>query len=162
MLYRFIFKILKELAETQQDLEITRSSNMTILTLLLEKKICSKEEYVSTFNEIQSKNMENINQIKNKIHEIEEQIKQYEQLGYECNVFDLFIHDATKAFVNAEFKLKIGVILPVTEEQFIEVNKNIKDILNTDTAIINCGAYGKGRIYHLEYTKLADSERGRL
>lgn len=28
--------------------------------------------------------------------------------------------------------------------------------------IINCGAYGKGRIYHLEYTKLADSERGRL
>lgn len=64
MLYRFIFKILKELAETQQDLEITRSS---------------KEEYVSTFNEIQSKNMENINQIKNKIHEIEEQIKQYEQ-----------------------------------------------------------------------------------
>lgn len=55
------------------------SSNMTILTLLLEKKICSKEEYVSTFNEIQSKNMENINQIKNKIHEIEEQIKQYEQ-----------------------------------------------------------------------------------
>lgn len=37
---------------------------MTILTLLLEKKICSKEEYVSTFNEIQSKNMENINQIK--------------------------------------------------------------------------------------------------
>ena len=44
----FIFKILKELAETQQDLEITRSSNMTILTLLLEKKICSKEEYVST------------------------------------------------------------------------------------------------------------------
>lgn len=137
MLYRFIFKILKELAETQQDLEITRSSNMTILTLLLEKKICSKEEYVSTFNEIQSKN-------------------------YECNVFDLFIHDATKAFVNAEFKLKIGVILPVTEEQFIEANKNIKDIVNTDTAIINCGAYGKGRIYHLEYTKLADSERGRL
>lgn len=68
-----------DLAETQQDLEITRSSNMTILTLLLEKKICSKEEYVSTFNEIQSKNMENINQIKNKIHEIEEQIKQYEQ-----------------------------------------------------------------------------------
>lgn len=59
-----------------------------------------------------------------------------EQLGYECNVFDLFIHDAT--------------------------NKNIKDIVNTDTAIINCGAYGKGRIYHLEYTKLADSERGRL
>lgn len=52
---------------------------MTILTLLLEKKICSKEEYVCTFNEIQSKNMENINQIKNKIHEIEEQIKQYEQ-----------------------------------------------------------------------------------
>ena len=69
-----------------------------------------------------------------------------EQLGYECNVF----------------KLKIGVILPVTEEQFIEANKNIKDIVNTDTAIINCGAYGKGRIYHLEYTKLADSERGRL
>lgn len=85
-----------------------------------------------------------------------------EQLGDECNVFDLFIHDATKAFVNAEFKLKIGVILPVTEEQFIEANKNIKDIVNTDTAIINCGAYGKGRIYHLEYTKLADSERGRL
>lgn len=28
MLYRFIFKILKELAETQIDLEITRSSNM--------------------------------------------------------------------------------------------------------------------------------------
>lgn len=28
MLYRFIFKILKELAETQQDLEITRSSNI--------------------------------------------------------------------------------------------------------------------------------------
>ena len=27
---------------------------------------------------------------------------------------------------------------------------NIKDILNTDTAIINCGAYGKGRIYNLE------------
>lgn len=79
MLYRFIFKILKELAETRQDLEITRSSNMTILALLLEKKICSKEEYVFTFNEIQSKNMENINQIKNKIHEIEEQIKQYEQ-----------------------------------------------------------------------------------
>lgn len=79
MLYHFIFKILKELAETQQDLEITRSSNTTILTLLLEKKICSKEEYVSTFNEILSKNMENINQIKNKIHEIEEQIKQYEQ-----------------------------------------------------------------------------------
>ena len=79
MLYRFIFKILKELAETQIDLEITRSSNMTILTLLLEKKICSKEKYISTFNEIQSKNMENINQIKNKIHEIEEQIKQYEQ-----------------------------------------------------------------------------------
>lgn len=48
------------------------------------------------------------------------------------------------------------------EEQFIEVNKNIKEIVNTDTAIINCGAYGKGRIYHLEYTKLADSERGRL
>lgn len=70
MLYRFIFKILKELAETQIDLEITRSSNMTILTLLLEKKICSKEEYVSIFNEIQSKNMENINQIKNKIHEM--------------------------------------------------------------------------------------------
>lgn len=46
MLYRFIFKILKELAETQIDLEITRSSNMTILTLLLEKKICSKEEYI--------------------------------------------------------------------------------------------------------------------
>lgn len=85
-----------------------------------------------------------------------------EQLGYECNVFDLFIHDATKAFVNAEFKLKIGVILPVTKEQFIEANKSIKDIVNTDTAIINCGAYGKGRIYHLEYTKLADSERGRL
>lgn len=37
-----------------------------------------------------------------------------------------------------------------------------KDIVNTDTAVINCGAYGKGRIYHLEYTKLADSERGRL
>lgn len=73
-----------------------------------------------------------------------------EQLGYECNVFDLFIHDATKAFVNAEFKLKIGVILPVTEEQFIEANKNIKEIVNTDTAIINCGAYGKGRIYHDE------------
>ena len=85
-----------------------------------------------------------------------------EQLGYECNVFDLFIHNATKAFVNAEFKLKIGVILPVTEEQFIEVNKNIKEIVNTDTAIINCDVYGKGRIYHLEYTKLADSERGRL
>ena len=50
-----------------------------------------------------------------------------EQLGYECNVFDLFIHDATKAFVNAEFKLKIGVILTVTEEQFIEANKNIKE-----------------------------------
>lgn len=29
MLYRFIFKILKELAETQIDLEITRFSNMT-------------------------------------------------------------------------------------------------------------------------------------
>ena len=56
----------------------------------------------------------------------------------------------------------ILLILPVTEEQFIEVNKNIKEIVNTDTAIINCGAYGKGRIYHLEYTKLADSERGRL
>lgn len=39
MLYRFIFKILKELVETQQDLEITRSSNMTILTLLLEKNL---------------------------------------------------------------------------------------------------------------------------
>ena len=73
-----------------------------------------------------------------------------EQLGYECNVFDLFIHDATKAFVNAEFKLKIGVILPVTKEQFIEANKSIKDIVNTDTAVINCGAYGKGRIYNLE------------
>lgn len=85
-----------------------------------------------------------------------------EQLRYECNVFDLFIHDVTKAFVNAEFKLKIGVILSVTEEQFIKANKNIKEIVNTDTAIINCGAYGKGRIYHLEYTKLADSERGRL
>lgn len=36
------------------------------------------------------------------------------------------------------------------EEQFIEANKNIKDIVNTDTAIINCGAYGKGRIYNLE------------
>lgn len=36
-------------------------------------------KYYSIFNEIQSKNMENINQIKNKIHEIEEQIKQYEQ-----------------------------------------------------------------------------------
>lgn len=79
MLYRFIFKILKELAETQINLEIARSNNMTILALLLEKKICSKEEYVSIFNEIQSENMENINQIKNKIHEIEEQIKQYEQ-----------------------------------------------------------------------------------
>lgn len=33
------------------------------------------EEYVATFNEIQSKNMENINQIKNKIHEIEEQMR---------------------------------------------------------------------------------------
>lgn len=43
MLYRFIFKILKELAETQQDLEITRSSNMTILTLLLEKKSVVKK-----------------------------------------------------------------------------------------------------------------------
>lgn len=43
MLYRFIFKILKELAETQQDLEITRSSNMTILTLLLEKKSVIKK-----------------------------------------------------------------------------------------------------------------------
>lgn len=30
MLYRFIFKILKELAETQQDLEITRSRNNKI------------------------------------------------------------------------------------------------------------------------------------
>lgn len=40
-----------------------------------------------------------------------------EQLGYECNVFDLFIHDATKAFVNAEFKLKIGVILPVADSE---------------------------------------------
>lgn len=39
MLYRFIFKILKELMETQIDLEITRSSNMTILTLLLEKNL---------------------------------------------------------------------------------------------------------------------------
>ena len=56
----------------------------------------------------------------------------------------------------------INDFTPVTEEQFIEVNKNIKEIVNTDTAIINCGAYGKGRIYHLEYTKLADSERGRL
>lgn len=43
MLYRFIFKILKELAETQRDLEITRSSNMTILTLLLEKKSVVKK-----------------------------------------------------------------------------------------------------------------------
>lgn len=109
MLYRFIFKILKELMETQIDLEITRSSNMTILTLLLEKKICSKEEYVSIFNEIQSKNMENINQINNKIHEIEEQI--------------------------------------------IEGNKKIKDIVNTDDAIIDFGSYGKGKIYHMEYTK---------
>ena len=70
--------------------------------------------------------------------------------GMNVMFFDLFIHNATKAFVNAEFKLKIGVILPVTEEQFIEANKNIKEIVNTDTAIINCGAYGKGRIYHLE------------
>lgn len=84
MLYRFIFKILKELAETQQDLEITRSSNMTILTLLLEKKICSKEEYVSTFNEIQSKNMENINQIKNKIHEDENLTKLIEAMVCVC------------------------------------------------------------------------------
>lgn len=30
MLYRFIFKILKELAETQQDLEITRSSKWCV------------------------------------------------------------------------------------------------------------------------------------
>lgn len=30
MLYRFIFKILKELAETQQDLEITRFRNNKI------------------------------------------------------------------------------------------------------------------------------------
>ena len=43
-----------------------------------------------------------------------------------------------------------------------KILKELKDIVNTDTAIINCGAYGKGRIYHLEYTKLADSERGRL
>ena len=71
MLYRFIFKILKELAETQIDLEITRSSNMTILTLLLEKKICSKEEYVSTFNDILSKNFDNINKINIIIQEIE-------------------------------------------------------------------------------------------
>ena len=48
---------------------------MTILTLLLEKKICSKEEYVSTFNEIQSKNMENINQTKNKIKQYEQQMR---------------------------------------------------------------------------------------
>lgn len=45
--------------------------------------------------------------------------------------------------------------MPVVEEckhgyWKIEANKNIKDILNTDTAIINCGAYGKGRIYNLE------------
>lgn len=32
----------------------------------------------------------------------------------------------------------------------IEANKSIKDIVNTDTAVINCGAYGKGRIYNLE------------
>lgn len=85
-----------------------------------------------------------------------------EQLNCEFKVFDLIIHDATTAFVNAEFKIKVDLILPLTKEQFIEANKNIKEIVNTDTAIINCGAYGKGRIYHLEYTKLADSERGRL
>lgn len=28
--------------------------------------------------------------------------------------------------------------------------ETIIQILNTDTAIINCGAYGKGRIYNLE------------
>lgn len=100
MLYRFIFKILKELAETQIDLEITRSSNMTILTLLLEKKICSKEEYVSIFNEIQSKNMENINQIKNKIHEIEEQIKQYEQHALQC------IYELTNKILDMQVKDK--------------------------------------------------------
>lgn len=60
--------------------------------------------------------------------------------------------------VSLQLKNKIHEI----EEQFIEANKNIKGIVNTDTAIINCGAYGKGRIYHLEYTKLVDSERGRL
>lgn len=38
MLYRFIFKILKELAETQQDLEITRSSNMTIFNFIIRKE----------------------------------------------------------------------------------------------------------------------------
>lgn len=54
------------------------------------------------------------------------------------------------------------LIKATAKEQFIEANKSIKDIVNTDTAVINCGAYGKGRIYHLEYTKLADSERGRL
>lgn len=48
----------------------------------------------------------------------------------------------------------LGILFTVTEEQFIEVNKNIKDIVNTDTAIINCSAYGKGRIYHLEYNIL--------
>lgn len=76
-----------------------------------------------------------------------------EQLGYECNVFDLFIHDATTAFVNAEFKIKVDLILPLTEEQFIEGNKKIKDIVNTDDAIIDFGSYGKGKIYHIEYTK---------
>lgn len=77
-----------------------------------------------------------------------------EQLNCEFKVFDLTIHDATTAFVNAEFKIKVELILPLTEEQFIEGNKKIKDIVNTDDAIIDFGAYGKGKIYHLEYTKL--------
>lgn len=63
------------------------------------------------------------------------------------------IHDSTIAFVNAEFKIKVDLILPLTEEQFIEGNKKIKDIVNTDDAIIDFGAYGKGKIYHMEYTK---------
>lgn len=57
-------------------------------------------------------------------------------------------------FVNAEFKIKVELILPLTEEQFIEGNKKIKYIVNTDDAIIDFGAYGKGKIYHMEYTKL--------
>lgn len=36
------------------------------------------------------------------------------------------------------------------------------DIINPLKDCLKSGAYGKGRIYLLEYTKLADSERGRL
>lgn len=76
------------------------------------------------------------------------------QLNCEFKVFDLTINDATTAFVNAKFKIKVELILPLTEEQFIERNKKIKDIVNTDDAIIDFDEYGKGRIYHMEYTKL--------